>query len=205
MILEILGEGFTLVGEAADGTTALQVVEQVQPDVVLMDLRMPGMDGLETIRQIHARWPQIAIIILTTYNEDVLMMHGLRAGACSYLLKDTTSETLFQTIRSAARGETLLQPEILTRLLSQTSSSASLSLAVSPSGTIDLTEREREVLAGVAQDERSKEIALRLGITTHTVATHLTNIYAKLGVDSRISAVVVAIERGLLPRHKHTQ
>jgi NarL family two-component system response regulator YdfI len=121
------------------------------------------------------------------------------------LLKDTTSDTLFQTIRSAARGETLLQSEIMTRLLSQASSSASLPLAVSPPGTIALTEREREILAEVAQGERSKEIALRLGITTHTVATHLTNIYAKLGVDSRTSAVVVAIERGLLPRHKHTQ
>src|SRR5215469_409734 len=137
MILEILGEGFTMVGEAADGSTAIQVVERGQPDVAFMDLRMPVMDGLEAIRHIHARWPQTSIIILTTYNENELMMQGLRAGACSYLLKDSTSDTLFQTIRSAARGETLLQPEIMTRLLSQAPSSAPVSSSISASGTMD--------------------------------------------------------------------
>ena len=197
MMLEVAGKGdFALVGDAADGATALRLVEETQPDVVLMDLRMPGMDGLEAIEQMRARWPHIAVVILTTYNEDDLMLRGLRAGACGYLLKDTTRETMFHAIRTAARGETLLQPDIMARILSYT---ASTSLVKTP-GHAELTERERDILAGVARGERSKEIARRLGITTRTVATHLTNIYTKLDVDSRASAVAAAMERGLLPR-----
>ena len=197
MMLEVAGKGsFALVGDAADGATALRLVEETQPDVVLMDLRMPGMDGLEAIEQMRTRWPHIAVVILTTYNEDDLMLRGLRAGACGYLLKDTNRETMFHAIRTAARGETLLQPDIMARILSYTASTA---LIKTPERA-ELTERERDILAGVARGERSKEIARRLGITTRTVATHLTNIYTKLDVDSRASAVAVAMERGLLPR-----
>jgi NarL family two-component system response regulator YdfI len=196
MMLEVAGKGsFALVGDAADGATALRQVEETQPDVVLMDLRMPGMDGLEAIEQMRSRWPCIAVVILTTYNEDDLMLRGLRAGACGYLLKDTTRETMFHAIRTAARGETLLQPDIIARLLAYTASTA----AVTTPGRAELTERERDILAGVARGERSKEIARRLGITTRTVATHLTNVYTKLDVDSRASAVAAAMERGLLP------
>jgi len=197
MMLEVAGKGsFALVGDAADGAAALRLVEETQPDVVLMDLRMPGMDGLEAIEQMRTRWPHIAVVILTTYNEDDLMLRGLRAGACGYLLKDTTCETMFHAIRTAARGETLLQPDIMARILSYTASTA---LIKTPERA-ELTERERDILAGVARGERSKEIARRLGITTRTVATHLTNIYTKLDVDSRASAVAIAMERGLLPR-----
>ena len=196
MMLEVAGKGsFALVGDAADGATALRQVEETQPDVVLMDLRMPGMDGLEAIEQMRSRWPHIAVVILTTYNEDDLMLRGLRAGACGYLLKDTTRETMFHAIRTAARGETLLQPDIMARLLAYTASTA----PVKTPGRAELTERERDILAGVARGERSKEIARRLGITTRTVATHLTNVYTKLDVDSRASAVAAAMERGLLP------
>lgn len=195
MMLEILGEGFSLVGEAPDGVSAIRVVEEIQPDVVLMDLRMPGMDGLEAIKRIHSEWPQVAIVILTTYNEDEWLLKGLRAGACGYLLKDASSETLFHAIRSAARGETLLQPDVLARLLSHTSPKPPRS-GSEFAGSIELT--EREVLAAVAQGERSKEIALRLGISLRTVGAHLTSIYTKLGVDSRTSAVATAIAHGLL-------
>jgi len=201
MMLEVAGKGsFALVGDAADGATALRLVEETQPDVVLMDLRMPGMDGLEAIEQMRSRWPHIAVVILTTYNEDDLMLCGLRAGACGYLLKDTTRETMFHAIRTAGRGETLLQPDIMARLLAYTASTA----LVKTPGSAELTERERDILAGVARGERSKEIARRLGITTRTVATHLTNIYMKLDVDSRASAVAAAMERGLLPRQGGT-
>ena len=197
MMLEVAGKGsFALVGDAAYGADALRLVEETQPYLVLMDLRMPGMDGLEAIEQMRTRWPHIAVVILTTYNEDDLMLRGLRAGACGYLLKDTTRETMFHAIRTAARGETLLQPDIMARILSYTASTA---LIKTPERA-ELTERERDILAGVARGERSKEIARRLGITTRTVATHLTNIYTKLDVDSRASAVAVAMERGLLPR-----
>jgi NarL family two-component system response regulator YdfI len=187
-----------LVGDASDGASAVRLVGEVQPDVVLMDLRMPGMDGLRAIEQIHAQWPQVGVVILTTYNEDALMVRGLQAGACGYLLKDTSRETLLDAIRTAARGETLLQPEIMARLLAQTSRQAPISSATSDAGGINLTEREREVLQRVARGERSKEIAAHLGITERTVKTYLTSIYMKLGVDSRASAVAKALGSGLL-------
>lgn len=195
MMLEILGEGFAIVGEAINGTTAMEVIATTQPDVVLMDLRMPGMSGLEATAQLHARWPGIAVLILTTYNEEDLLLQGLQAGACGYLLKDANRETLFQAIRSAARGETLLQPQVLAHLLVDNAPSSPVLARSEPMG---LTEREREILSWVARGDRSKEIAIRLGITTHTVAAHLTSIYNKLGVDSRAGAVTVAWQRGIL-------
>ena len=197
LILET-SEEIELVGDAADGADAVRLVSEVQPDVVLMDLRMPGMDGIEAIERIRAEWSHIAVVILTTYNEDDLMIRGLRAGACGYLLKDTNRETLFNAIRTAARGETLLQPEIMTRLLSHTIRDESQPLSSNSRGSLELTEREREVLTRVAHGERSKEIAAHLGITERTVKAHLASIYTKLDVDSRASAVAVAIERGML-------
>jgi two-component system, NarL family, response regulator YdfI len=189
-----------LVGDASDGASVVRLVGEVQPDVVLMDLRMPGLDGLQAMEQIHAQWPQIAIVILTIYNEDTLMLRGLQAGACGYLLKDTSRETLLDAIHTAARGETLLQPEILSRLLAQTASARQIpSLSARGSAeAIHFTEREREVLRRVARGERSKEIAVHLGITERTVKTYLSSIYLKLGVDSRASAVAKAMGSGLL-------
>ncbi len=201
LILQIEGKDMEMVGDASDGAAALRLIEETQPDVVLMDLRMPGMDGLEAITQIRVRWPHIAVVILTTFNEDNLMLRGLRAGACGYLLKDVNRETLLHSIRRAARGETLLQPEVFARLLSLTQqplSSDSSAESAPKKDKIDLTERERSILTGVARGERSKEIAARLGIAAATVAAHLTNIYAKLGADSRASAVAIALQRGLL-------
>jgi two-component system, NarL family, response regulator YdfI len=193
-------EEFALVGEAADGAEAVALVERLQPDVVLMDLRMPGMDGLEAIAHIRERWPDRALVILTTYNEDELMIRGLQAGARGYLLKDCTLETLLQALRSAAHGEMLVQPEVMARILSHAARAVGPAGPAPARGPLDLTEREREVLAGVARGERSKEIAARLGISERTVGSYLNNIFAKLGVDSRASAVAVAMERGLLPR-----
>lgn len=205
MMLELAGDGFELVGDAADGATALHVVEALQPDVVLMDLRMPGMDGLETIAHIRRAWPQVAVVILTTYNEDDLMLRGLRSGARGYLLKDTNRETLFHTIRAAARGETLLQPEMMARVLALTAQAAETKPASDSVERLELTEREKEILRGVARGERSKEIAARLGISVRTVGAHLAAIYSKLGVDSRASAVALALERGMLDhdRRRH--
>ena len=197
MMLEASGEDFDLVGEAADGAGVLQVVEENQPDVVLMDIRMPGIDGLEAIERLRERWPQIAVIILTTYNEDELLIRGLSAGARGYLLKDTSRETLFQAIHVAARGEMLVQPDVMARVLSHAPATAS-SPQLMRSGGLELTEREREILAAIVRGERSKEIAIHLGITESTVKAHLTHIYTKLNVDSRASAVPAAFERGLL-------
>ncbi|MCB8925461.1 MAG: response regulator transcription factor [Ardenticatenaceae bacterium] len=186
---------FNLVGDAADGAAAVRLAGELQPDVVLMDLRMPGMDGLEAIGHIRRQWPEIAIVILTTYNEDDLMLRGLQAGARSFLLKDTDRQTLFHTIRAAAQGETLLQPEILARVL--THAQAPPAPKEQPPPT-DLTERELEVLTAVARGDRNKEIARTLGVTERTVKAHLTNIYNKLGVDSRAAAVSVAIQREII-------
>ncbi len=199
MTLEEFGAEIELVGEAADGTAAVRLVEEVQPDVVLLDIRMPGMDGLEALEQMRASSPQVAVVILTTYNEDAFLLRGLQAGACGYLLKDCPLETLLHAIRAAARGETLLQPEMVTRLLKTRPVPASSSPATVRAANMPrFTERELEILAAVARGERSKEIAAHLGLTRRTVETYLTNIYLKLEVDSRAAAVAVALEQGLL-------
>ncbi|MGC9394400.1 MAG: response regulator [Anaerolineae bacterium] len=192
LILET-AEGMALVGEATDGAEAVRLAGQVQPDVILMDLRMPGMDGLTAIERLRDTHPHIAVVILTTYNEDDLMLRGLKAGARGYLLKDTGRETLFHAIRAAARGEMLLKPEIIAKVLAHAAAPEP-----APASALELTDREREVLEAVAQGERSKEIAARLYITERTVKAHLTNIYNKLGVDSRAAAVAEAIQRGWL-------
>ncbi len=191
-------EEFTLVGDAADGAAAVALVADLQPDVVLVDLRMPGMGGLEAVAQIHCAWPRVALVILTTYNDDELMLQALQAGACGYLIKDTTRETLFQAIRAAAQGETLLQPETMARLVARTTAAPA---PAQRHGALDLTAREREVLEGVVRGERNKEIAARLGLSEPTVKTHLASIFGKLSVESRASAAVAAIERGLVAGH----
>ena len=192
LILETEND-FELIGEASDGNEALSLCKKLKPDVVLMDLRMPNMDGLTAIEKLRVDQPSIAVVILTTFNEDDLMLRGLQAGARGYLLKDTDRNTLFNTIRAAARGETLLKPEIMARVLSQKNVTKFESHQ-----SINLTERELEVLTSVARGERSKEIAVQLGISERTVKAHLASIYNKLGVDSRAAAIAVAAQSGLL-------
>jgi two-component system, NarL family, response regulator YdfI len=194
LILETEAD-FELVGEAGDGAEAVRLCAELKPEVVLMDLRMPGMDGLTAIEHLHKEQPDVSVVILTTFNEDDLMVRGLRAGAKGFLLKDTDRETLFNTIRAARRGETLLQPEILARVLSKAGGDSG-----SAASSTELTERELEVLLAVARGERSKEIAFQLGISERTVKAHLASIYNRLGVDSRAAAIAVAAQRGLLPK-----
>ena len=192
LILETT-EGIDIVGEASDGAECLRLIPELNPDVILMDLQMPRMDGITAIGHLRSEYPQIAIVILTTFNEDDLMIRGLQAGARGYLLKDTSRENLLDTIHAAARGETLLKPEILARVLSAKPATASAS---QPDST--LTERELEVLQAAARGERNKEIAYKLGITERTVKAHLASIYQKFNVDSRAAAVAVAAQKGLL-------
>jgi NarL family two-component system response regulator YdfI len=194
LILETEND-FELVGEASDGAEAIRLCKQLKPDVVLMDLRMPNMDGLTAIDKLHVEQPDIAVVILTTFNEDALLYRGLQAGARGYLLKDTDRATLFNTIRAAARGETLLKPEIMIRLLAQAKQPAGNSISIE---SVNLTDRELEVLRSVARGERSKEIAAQLGISERTVKAHLASIYNKLGVDSRAAAIAVAARMRLL-------
>lgn len=194
LILET-ADGLEVVGEAADGAECLRLLPDLVPDVVLMDLQMPGMDGITAIGHLRREHPDIAIVILTTFNEDELMLRGLKAGARGYLLKDTDRQTLLDTITAAARGESLLKPEILSRVLAlQRPSTAPASTNNDPI----LTDRELEVLRAVALGERNKEIAYKLGISERTVKAYLTSIYQKFGVDSRAAAVAIATQNGLL-------
>lgn len=183
-----------LIGEAANGQEALTQVNALSPDVILMDLQMPIMDGITTIETLRRTHPELAIIILTTYKENDLMLRALKAGARGYLLKDTNRQTLIDTIQAAARGETLLKPEILQQVLSYQQKQPILENNVEN----PLTEREFEVLQMVAEGARNKEIAFKLGITERTVKAHLSHIYQQLNVDSRAAAVAVAAKSGIL-------
>jgi NarL family two-component system response regulator YdfI len=195
LILETDAE-MTLIGEAVNGQEAVELAAQLNPDVILMDLRMPILDGLSAIEIIRSQQPEIAIVILTNFNEDEMMVKGLMAGALGFLLKDTDRETLLATIRAAAKGQTLLKPEVMARLMAQTKPSAArASEATNP---LSLTARELEVLQAIARGERSKEIALSLGITERTVKAHIASIFSRLGVDSRASAIAAAARLGIL-------
>jgi NarL family two-component system response regulator YdfI len=194
LILET-AEGIDVVGEASDGVDCLRLVPELKPHVILMDLQMPRMDGITAIGHVRSEYPEIAIVILTTFNEDDLMVRGLQAGARGYLLKDTSRENLLDTIQAAARGETLLKPEILARVLSANTTPRPVATSRMDS---QLTERELEVLQAAARGERNKEIAYKLGITERTVKAHLASIYQKFNVDSRAAAVAVAAQKGLL-------
>ena len=194
LILET-ADDIEVVGEAVDGAECLDLVKRLKPQVVLMDLQMPRMNGITAIGHLRKDFPEIAIVILTTYNEDDLMIQGLQAGARGYLLKDSSRESLLDSIRAAAKGETLLKPEILARVLAPQSAPKPASVSSSDS---TLTEREREVLQLAAKGERSKEIAFKLGITERTVKAHLQSVYQKFGVDSRAAAVAIAAQKGWL-------
>jgi NarL family two-component system response regulator YdfI len=187
--------GFDLIGEAEDGFEAVNLANELKPDVILMDLRMPRMDGISAIKELQKTQPQIAIVILTTFNEDEMMRNGLQAGALGYLLKDTDRTTLFDTIRAAAQGQTLLQPEIVRQLLTPPQT---VDEPISIPTESPLSDREIQVLEAVAQGLTSKQVAQQLTISERTVKAHLTSVYQKLGVDSRAAAVSTAIKTGIL-------
>ena len=180
------------VGEAADGAEAVRLVQEHAPDVVLMDLRMPVMDGIEAIRQIKARSPDVQIVILTTYDDDDYIVRGLRAGARGYVLKDTERKVLFETIRAAARGESLLPSGVIDRVVAHLQGPQ----PVTPN---TLSKREEQVLTLLAQGATNKEVALQLSISERTVKAHVTSIFNKLGASSRAETVSIALRSGLLP------
>mgnify|MGYP001149445134 CR=1 FL=1 len=193
MLIET-SDKYAIVGEAENGRMAIDLVEKLKPDVILMDLYMPVMSGLEAIKEMGRTNPGIPIIILTTYNEDQLMMEGIEAGAKGYLLKDTNVENLFESIDSAIRGETLLPPEITERIKNYKTKL----LKDQSKAKVVLTQKEITILQAVARGSTSKEIAYDIGIAERTVKSKLTSIYNKLGVDSRTEAVAVAIQSGIL-------
>jgi len=190
-----------VVGEATNGNEAVRLAGELQPDVILMDLRMPGLDGLGAIRAIRAQWPALAVVILTTYDDDRHIVEGLQAGARGYLLKDAGRDAIFAAIRSAARGETLLQPEVAARVVANLSAApVGVGATASPAPGSDhtLSDREYEVLAAVADGLRNKEIADELGITERTVKAHLASIFNKLGATSRAESIAKAMSAGIL-------
>jgi DNA-binding NarL/FixJ family response regulator len=178
---------FEVVGEAGDGQEALNLLERLDPDVVLMDLRMPGMDGVTTIRRMRHQ-SKSQVLVLTTFDTDAEIVQAVEAGATGYLLKDVPREELFRAVRLTARGEAVLSPPIAARLLGRMRS---------PSED-HLSNRELEVLGLVAKGFSNKEIAKRLHISEATVKTHLLHTFGKLSVDDRTAAVTVALERGIL-------
>jgi DNA-binding NarL/FixJ family response regulator len=179
-----------LVGEAADGAEALALAARVRPDVVLMDLRMPGVDGVTAIGRLAVERPEARVLVLTTYDTDADVVRAIEAGATGYLLKDAPREELFRAVRAAARGETVLAPAVATRLVGQLRT---------PAGPT-LSRREVEVLELVARGATNRQVAAELFISEATVKTHLLHAFGKLGVGDRTAAVTVALERGLLGR-----
>lgn len=177
---------FEVVGEAASGDEAVAVVTAVSPDVVLMDLRMPGSDGVSAIERLRGH--PCRVLVLTTYDTDRDVLPAIKAGATGYLLKDTPRDELQRAIRAAHSGEAVLSPAVATRLLGQVREPASEPLSA----------RELDVLALVAKGTTNRAVAAALFISEATVKTHLLHVYAKLGVSDRAAAVAVAYERGLL-------
>ncbi|KAB8194638.1 response regulator [Nonomuraea phyllanthi] len=179
----------TVAGEAGSGDEAVARARQLAPDVVLMDLRMPGGDGVSATARILAERPESRVIVLTTYENDQDIVRAVEAGAAGYLLKDTSVADLVSAVAAAHRGETVLSPSVATRLVGRMRAPAAETLS----------RRETEVLALVARGLTNAEIGRRLFISEATVKTHLLRIFGKLGVSDRTAAVTTALDRGLLP------
>lgn len=189
-------DDFEVVGEAADGAYAIEVVARTRPDVVVMDIRMPRLDGIEATRRITAAHPDTRVLVLTTFDLDEYVNEALRAGASGFLLKDATVEELVTGVRVVARGDSLLAPAATRRVIAaylrqhgQTGPTPALDL---------LTERERDVLREIGLGRSNNEIAAELVVSENTVKTHVSRIFAKLMVRDRAQAVVLAYETGLV-------
>lgn len=178
---------FEVLGEAGDGAAAVAAGERLRPDVILMDLRMPGTDGVAAIRELAKRGVQARVLVLTTYDTDRDVLPAIEAGATGYLLKDAPREELFRAVEAAARGEAALAPAIATRLMGRVRRPAE-----------EPSQRELEVLRLVAGGANNREAAKQLFISEATVKTHLLHVYAKLGVKDRAAAVATAFARGYL-------
>jgi NarL family two-component system response regulator LiaR len=179
-----------LVGEARDGLEAVQMVERVQPDVILMDLVMPEMDGTAATREIRARWPEVQVIALTSFQEQELVREVLQAGAIGYLLKNVTVEELAEAVRAAYAGRSTLAPEAAKALIQ--------AAAEEPTLGHDLTPREHEVLELMVEGMSNPEIAEALSVSRSTARAHVSNILSKLGVSNRAEAIALALRQKLV-------
>jgi DNA-binding NarL/FixJ family response regulator len=187
-----LQEDIEVVGDAADGAAALAGVERFEPDVVLMDLVMPGVGGVEAIRRLRTLRPETRVLVLTSFLDDEKLFPAVRAGAAGYLLKDVEPSELVRAIRTVADGESLLHPAVAARLMEEFSDTER------PVADEALTAREREVLLLIARGLPNKQIALELGIAEKTVKTHVSSILGKLGLTDRTQAALYAVRAGLI-------
>jgi DNA-binding NarL/FixJ family response regulator len=192
-----LEDDIEVVGTAADGQKALTVVRNQKPDVLLTDIGMPQVNGIELTEVLRREMPQVGVVILTIYNDDERVFAAIKAGARGYVLKDSPPEDTVAAVRAVARGEALLNPLLVTRVLGEFTR-LSLQKAADNAVFAELTDREREVLAEIGKGRRNKEIADTLFISEKTVKNHISNIFAKLEVNSRAEAALLAARQGLV-------
>lgn len=192
-----LEDDIQVVGTAADGVRALHIARLQKPDVVLTDIGMPNLNGIDLTNTLHREMPEVAVVILTIYNDDERVFAAIKAGARGYVLKDSPPEELIAAVRAAARGESLLNPSLVGRVLHEFGR-LSVQRAADNAVFAELTEREREVLTEVGKGRRNKEIADALFISEKTVKNHISNIFAKLEVNSRAEAALLAARQGLV-------
>jgi NarL family two-component system response regulator LiaR len=192
-----LQDDIAVVGEADDGAAALRAIEQSAPDVVLMDIVMPHMDGIEATRRIKQAYPDINVIVLTSFAGDQQVLPALEAGASSYLLKDVSPEELVESVRAASRGEPRLHPDALLKVMEAATGARPAEAGRSPSPPSDLTERELEVIRLVAQGRTNREIADAFVLSEKTVKTHISHVLAKLELKDRTQLAIYAIRNGL--------
>jgi DNA-binding NarL/FixJ family response regulator len=197
-ILLELESGLEIVGEAEDGQAGLDAYEALQPDVVLMDVRMPGMDGVEATWRLRERWPDARVVILTTFDDDEYVFEGLRAGAMGYLLKDVSGHDLAEAVRTVAAGGVLIEPSVARKVVAEFARVAPPARAVDAGLPEPLSEREQEILELLALGLNNREIADRLSLAPGTVKNYVTTILQKLGVRDRTQAAIRARELGLI-------
>ncbi len=184
---------FVVVGEAEDGLQAVEAARDLRPDVILMDLRMPVLDGVEAMRRIRAEDPDVKFIVVTTYDSDEYVFDAIEAGAKGYLLKDASRNELFDAVRAVHRGESLIEPGVAAKVLDRF-----VQLSRQTPESAGLSEREIEVLSLIAKGAANKEIAVALTLSESTIKTHVANIFHKLDVNGRTEAVTQAIQKGLI-------
>jgi DNA-binding NarL/FixJ family response regulator len=189
-----------VVGEAGDGQAAIDLYPDCQADVVLMDIRMPGMDGVEATRRLRHGWPGARVIILTTFDDDSYVFEGLRAGALGYLLKDVSGQELAEAVRTVAAGGALIEPSIARKVVTEFARLIPAQQQVGASLIEPLSDREVEILGLLANGLTNKEVAVRLSLAEGTVKNYVTNVLQKLGVSDRTQAALRGRELGLLPK-----
>lgn len=197
-----LTDNYEVVGEAGTGKEALELLSLITPDLILLDVNMPEMNGISVLHALKERKSTVPVVILTTFNEFQLIREGIQLGAKGYLLKDTDREGLFRTVDAALRGETLFQPEVTKMLFEGMQTETDVPDTESVMEHIGITERELMIIHAIAKGSASKEIAADMGISERTVKAHLTSIYQKLNVESRAEAVSTAMSMGLIRPEK---